>query len=87
MTVIIHCREPYPDMPDIQPHQIRGDIRAKSFDATIPDINNELLQKTFAPKVLDVFFENGGLWYDSGKVIKRAAEGLSIWRESEQIQS
>jgi hypothetical protein len=80
----IHAREAYPDFPDLKPLQIEGKIRARIFDATKPDSTDDLLQNTFVPEVHYVYAEpERGIWYDSYKVIKRASQGLSIWKEAE----
>jgi hypothetical protein len=76
----IHGMEPYPDMPDVQPHQIRGDIQAKSFDSNSPNITDEQILNTFVTEVLEDV-DHCYLQYDPYKIIKRVAGGLSIWRE------
>jgi len=75
----VHRRQPYPDMPDIIPHQVSGTIDAKTFDASRDNISRKELENTFSPEVLEV--DEGSVWYDPWRMVDRCAQGLSIWRD------
>jgi len=74
----IYRRLPYPDFPEIKPHQISGQIKARTFDATRDNITAEEVRSTFTPEVL--YHDDDGVWYDPWKIIEHCAKGLSIWK-------
>jgi hypothetical protein len=77
----LYRREPYPDFPHIKPIQIMGDVNARTFDATTPDITDETFFSTFVPEIIDD--DPDCVWYDTNKALRQVAQGLSIWREPE----
>ena len=72
----IRCAKPYPDYPDIEPHQIAGRIDARQFDTA--SVSAEELKAAF---VDDVLIEEGeDTWLDERAVISCFNDGEAVWR-------
>jgi len=77
----IHRCEPYPEFPDMEPHQIAGEIHARVYD----------LRKDYIEKEVRDTFVSNALVYDSGyfhpdpeKIFACVAAGKSIWKHAEK---
>jgi hypothetical protein len=72
---------PYPDFPNIVPHQIGGRIDARSFD--IVNCSDEALRQTFVDDVLiedDDSEDDKRVAFDERLAMDRWRAGLSVWR-------
>src|SRR5690606_29163325 len=74
----IHRARPYPDLRDVEPHQIAGGVEARRFDTF--DASSESLRETFDAAVL---FEDddGEVYLDEQAVLTRQRSGQAVWRE------
>jgi hypothetical protein len=75
-TGYVPCVKPFPDYPEVVPHQIAGKVDARLFDvasASPADVK--------AAFVDDVLVEEGeDTWVDERAVIHQFRDGLPVWR-------
>lgn len=76
----IHSRRPYPDMADLQPHQIGGRILAPRFDMSSDSLTLEDIGQAFDPDALEQD-EDGNHCYSPWKILERSTAGLPVWRK------
>lgn len=71
------CVKPYPDLPDIVPHQIAGQMNARKFDLLNAPEND--LKAAFHEEALS--HDEEGVYLDAKVVIERFSAGLPIWHD------
>jgi hypothetical protein len=72
----IRRAKPYPDFPDIAPHQIGGRIDARQFDLLAAS-DAELIEAF----VDDVVSRDGeDVYLDENAILERSSAGLAVWR-------
>ncbi len=71
--------KPYPDLPNIAPHQIAGTISARQLDGL--NASDQELKAAFVDEVLVQDEEGVGL--DELMILERFNVGLAVWREGD----
>jgi hypothetical protein len=72
----VRCAKPYPDFPDVAPHQIAGRIDARQFDTRAA--SRDELRAAFVDDVL--IEEDEDTWLDETAVVHQFNDGLAVWR-------
>ena len=83
--------KPYPDLPDIFPHQVFGKTHAPLFDLYDLAINKAWIKARFLPEVLGkalggseprplINGKGGEFWYEADRLLAHCARGLAVWK-------
>ncbi len=83
--------KPYPDLPNIFPHQVFGKTHAPLFDLYDLAIDEAWIKSRIVPEVLGkalggsapkplVDAKSGEFWYEADRLIAHCARGLAVWK-------
>jgi hypothetical protein len=68
---------PYPDLPDMLPHQIAGSIEAKTVAGCDESLD---LSSYFLDEVLEFEDDGGAVYLDERSIVARVAASLPVWK-------